>query len=64
MTAYIVEGENSIFGSVSRPIDDMKIIKEDNTWMKMFKRTPVGNVYDLIESFFDHSIDTVIESLQ
>ncbi len=65
MTAYIVEGEilNKIFGVISTPIDEKEALKKDNFWIKLLKLTPPGQIYDLVESLFDHSIDVVIESL-
>ena len=65
MTAYIVEGEilNKVFGVVSTPIDEKETLKEDSFWIKLLKSTPIGQIYDLVESFSDHSMETVIESL-
>ena len=66
MTAYIVEGEvlDSIFGSFSDSIYDKVFIKEDGVGVKMLKQTSAGRVYNLVESFFDHSMRTVIRSLK
>ena len=65
MTAYIVEGEmlNKVLGVVSTPIDEKKPLKEDSFWIKLLKSTPIGQIYDLVEGYFDHFMDTVIESL-
>ena len=66
MTTYVVEGEilNKVFGIISTPIDDYKTIKKDSLVGKLLKSTTIGQLYDLIESFFDHSIGTVIKSLE
>lgn len=48
---------------VSTPIDEKETLKKDSFWIKLLKSTPIGQIYGLVESFSDHSMETVIESL-
>ena len=63
--AYIVDGEilNSIFAPISKEIDESQIINKESFWEKLSKITSLGRIYDVVDSFLDHGVETMISSL-